>query len=197
MNSFSTPDNRSLMTRREAIKRATLVLGVALSPSILAGVMHAQAATNGMAAKPAYLSHQQFKTLAAIADRILPPTDTPGALDVGVPAFVDLIYGEYLTPAEKRVLATGLAGVDTASAKKHRRPFSELKPAEQDAMLKEIAIASQKKEKTFFHLIKELVVLGYFTSEPIGRNVLHFDPIPGRYDACIPLSEVGNVSWTR
>jgi hypothetical protein len=56
---------------------------------------------------------------------------------------------------------------------------------------------AQSKEKTFFHLIKELTLLGYFTAEPVGKNVLHYDPIPGRYQGCIPISEVGNVSWTR
>jgi hypothetical protein len=59
-----------------------------------------------------------------------------------------------------------------------------------------LAVAAQAKEKTFFHLVKELTLLGYFTSEPIGKNVLHYDPIPGRFDGCIPLAEVGNVSWT-
>ena len=65
------------------------------------------------------------------------------------------------------------------------------------SVLTRIAQASQNKEKTFFHQIKELTLLGYFTSEPVGKNVLHYDPIPGRYDGCIPLSEVGNKSWTR
>ena len=37
----------------------------------------------------------------------------------------------------------------------------------------------------------------YFTSEPVGKNVLHYDPIPGQFAGCVPISEVGNVSWTR
>jgi gluconate 2-dehydrogenase gamma chain len=197
MNSISEPTDAFLITRREAIKRASLVLGAALSPSILAGVLRAQVSSTGAPRTTSYLSAPQFATVTAIADRILPKTDTPGALDVGVPAFIDLMYGEYLTPEEKRVLAAGLAGVDAASTTKSKRPFRELAPADQDALLKEIAAASQDKEKTFFHLIKELTVLGYFSSEPIGKHVLHYDPIPGRYDACIPLSDVGNVSWTR
>jgi hypothetical protein len=64
-------------------------------------------------------------------------------------------------------------------------------------LLVEIAKASQQKEKTFFHQIRELTLVGYFTSEPIGKEVLHYDPIPGRFQGCIPLSEVGNKSWTR
>jgi hypothetical protein len=39
-------------------------------------------------------------------------------------------------------------------------------------------------------------VFGYFTSEQVGRNVLHYDPVPGRYDACVPIDEVGRRNWT-
>jgi len=70
-------------------------------------------------------------------------------------------------------------------------------PAAQDALLKEVATLSQNREKTFFHQLKELTLLGYFTSETVGKNFLHYDPIPGRFDACIPLETVGNRAWTR
>jgi len=184
------------MTRREAIRRTALMLGVAVTPSLLMGVMHAQASTPNRKA-PAYLTAKQFETVSAIAERILPKTDTPGAGDVGVPAFIDLMYGKYMTAAEKRVFADGLLEVESGSAGTNSSGFAALTPAQQDSMLKRIAEAAQGKEGTFFHLMKELTLLGYFTSEPIGKKVLHYDPIPGRYDGCIPLSDVGNVSWTR
>ena len=185
------------LTRREAIRRAALMLGVAISPSILAGVLRAQPVPAGAKAKPVHLTAKAFETAGAVAERIIPKTDTPGALDVGVPAFIDLAYGDYMTDEEKRILVTGLAEVESASAAAHQRSFSQLSPAQQDSVLKRIADASQNQEKTFFHQMKELTLLGYFTSEPVGKNVLHYDPIPGRYDGCIPLSDVGNVSWTR
>ena len=182
------------ITRREAIRRTALVLGVAITPSLLTGVMHAQAASNRA---PAYLSARQFETAAAMAERLLPKTDTPGARDVGVPAFLDLMYGKYMTYEEKGVFAAGLAETDAASKAMGQREFPELSPEQQDALLTRMAVAAQNKEKTFFHMMKELTLLGYFTSEPIGRDVLHYDPVPGRFDGCIPLAEVGNVAWTR
>jgi gluconate 2-dehydrogenase gamma chain len=201
MNASSTSDHGSnggtSISRREAIKRATRLLGVAISPSILAGVLRAQAIPTARSAKPVHLTALQFETAAAVAERILPKTDTPGATDVGVPAFIDLMFGEYMTGPEKRVFAAGLAAVDSASTAAHRTTFSRLTAVQQDDVLKRIAEASQNSEKTFFHQIKELTLLGYFTSETVGRTVLHYDPVPGRYDGCIPLSEVGNVSWTR
>ena len=172
------------------------MLGVAVTPSLLTGVMRAQVSSQKSAA-PAYLTAKQFETASAIAERILPRTDTPGARDVGVPAFIDLMYGKYMTPSEQRVFASGLDEVESGSTTANARSFSALSPEQQDKLLTTIAKVAQNRENTFFHLMKELTLLGYFTSEPIGKNVLHYDPIPGRYDGCIPLSEVGNKAWTR
>ena len=185
------------MTRREAIKRATLFLGVAISPSLLTGVMQAATAPGAVKAKPVYFSAKQFETAGAVAERILPRTDTPGALDVGVPAFIDLMYGKYLVAEDRKVVAAGLAEVEAASLAAHKKDFVQLTDAQQDALLTKLAEASKTKARTFFHQIKELTVLGYFTSEIGGKEVLHYDPVPGRFDACIPLADVGNRAWTK
>ena len=182
------------MTRRAALKRAALFLGVALTPSLIANVLQA-AATPG--AKAVFLSPAQLDLVTAIAERILPLTDTPGATDVGVPAFVDLMLGKYSTESERQVFTAGLDEVNAASLASHAQSFVKISAAQQDAILMKIAVASQKKDKTFFHQIKELTVVGYFTSEIVGRTVLHYDPVPGRFQGCVPISEVGNVLWTK
>jgi gluconate 2-dehydrogenase gamma chain len=199
MNSATEKEmsDQDLMTRREAIRRTALALGIAITPSLLSGVMNAQTVSRTTVDAPTYLSSSQYGTVRAIAERIIPKTDTPGAIDVGVPAFVDLMYGKYLTEEEKRVFVAGLAEVEKLSAEQGQRNFAQLSSVQQDALLTQMARAAQEKEKTFFHLMKELTLLGYFTSEPVGKKVLHYDPIPGRFEGCIPLSEVGNVSWTR
>ena len=194
---FSAPVQMHLaatMTRRAALKRAALFLGVALTPSLIANVLQA-AATPG--AKAVFLSPAQLDLVTAIAERILPRTDTPGATDVGVPAFVDLMLGKYSTESERQVFTAGLDEVNAASLASHAQSFVKISAAQQDAILMKIAVASQKKEKTFFHQIKELTVVGYFTSEIVGRTVLHYDPVPGRFQGCVPISEVGNVLWTK
>jgi hypothetical protein len=182
------------MTRRAALKRAALFLGVALTPSLIANVLQAAAVPG---AKALFLSKAHLDLVTAIADRILPRTDTPGASDVGVPAFVDLMLGKYSTESERQVFTAGLDEVNAASLAAHAQSFVKVTAAQQDAILMRIAVASQKKDKTFFHQIKELTVVGYFTSEIVGRTVLHYDPVPGRFQGCVPISEVGNVLWTK
>lgn len=197
---FPTPSESiesAAMSRREAIKRATLFFGVALSPSLLTGVMQAATAPGAATTKPVYLSAKQFETAGAVADRILPRTDTSGALDVGVPAFIDLMYGKYLLAEDQKVVAAGLAEVEAASVAAHKKIFIQLTATQQDAVLTTLAEASKTKTRTFFHQFKELTVLGYFSSETVGKEVLHYDPVPGRFEACIPLAEVGNKAWTK
>ena len=192
----SQADAMGLLSRRAAIQRVALLVGATLTPTFLESIAQAQA-VGAMAAKPVHLSGVQFAVVDAISERILPRTDTPGARDVGVPTFIDLMFGAYLTATDKATWVEGLADVDARSRRAQGKAFAQLNETQQDAILKSVANESQRKEKTFFHQIRDLTLVGYFTSEPVGRNVTQFDPIPGRYDACLPLSEVGNRSWTR
>lgn len=187
----------SAISRRDAIRRTALFLGIAVSPAWMEGVLSAQAAGKRNGEKPQHLSAEEFEVAGAVAERILPRTDTPGAKDVGVPAFIDLIVGGYFTDTEKKTLRDGLADLQARSRRVHKTSFVQLASAAQDALLREIAVESQAKEKTFFHLIKDLTLIGYFTSEEVGKNVTHWEPIPGRFQACVPLSEVGYRAWTR
>jgi hypothetical protein len=174
--------------RREAIRRAALLAGVALSPRWLS-----LADRTLEAAQQRYLSADQDALVSAIAERILPKTDTPGAIDVGVPAFIDLLYGEFMSDDEKRTLVAGLAEVE-AAARSAGGSFASLAPDRQDAVLR--TVAGQEKDQPFWLLMRTTTILGYFTSEPVGRTVLHYDPIPGRYDPCVPIDSVGRRNWT-
>jgi hypothetical protein len=179
------------ISRREAIRRAALLAGVALSPNWLAAIER-----TALAAQAQRMTSAQSAIVSAVAERILPRTDTPGATDVGVPAFIDLLYGEFMTPGEQKVLTDGLTQLDAASKTAFAASFTSLAPDRQDTLLRDIARAEEKQDQGFFRLMRSATILGYFTSEQVGRNVLHYDPVPGRYDACVPIDEVGRRNWT-
>ena len=185
------PSTASAIGRREAIRRAALLAGVALSPEWLTLVEQPRSA-----AQTSYLAPAQRAIMSAITDRIIPRTDTPGAADVGVPAFIDLLYGEFMSPAERQLLTDGLTRVEAAATSTHMASFATLDADSQDALLRGIAQAEEGREQSFFGLIRSATVLGYFTSEQVGRKVLNYDPVPGRYDGCIPIDQVGRRSWT-
>ena len=140
----------SIVSRREAIRRAALLAGVAVSSDWLN--LAGQAQTGAV---KTYLSAAQSAILAATADRILPRTDTPGAIDVGVPAFIDRLYGEFMTPAEQALLVQGLQAIDDAARSgANGAGFSTLAATRQDAVLRAVARAQQDKEPGSFALIR-------------------------------------------
>jgi gluconate 2-dehydrogenase gamma chain len=180
----------STIARREAIRRAALLAGVALSPEWLEFAARAQTP-----ATRTYLTSAQGAVLSAAAERILPRTDTPGAVDVGVPAFIDRCYGEFMNPADRQLLVDALDEIEKAAATQGAS-FAALTAAQQDAVLRNIATAQQGRTASSFELLRSVTVLGYFTSEQVGKNVLHYDPVPGAYDGCVPIDQVGRRSWT-
>jgi hypothetical protein len=148
------------------------------------------------AAQGAGLTQAQVALVGAIAERILPRTDTPGAVDVGVPAFISRLYADFMSSAEQKMLIAGLASVEAAAKSSGGQSFTELPAARQDELLRGIAKAEQEQEQSPFRLIRSATILGYFTSEQVGKNVLHYDPVPGGYESCIPIEKVGRRNWT-
>jgi hypothetical protein len=194
----SDPPDAMLISRREVLRRAALLAGVALSPELLTFVGRAQTP-----AATTYLTTAQGALMSAVAERILPRTDTPGALDVGVPAFIDRFYGEFMSPEDQKLLVAGLAEIDSGARSAHGASFATLTAAQQDSVLRAVATAQSSASTSLgatnpssFALLRSTTILGYFTSDQVGKNVLHYDPVPGAYDGCAPIDQVGRRNWT-
>ncbi len=136
-------------------------------------------------------SAEQAETVAAIAERIIPTTDTPGARDAGVAAFADVIVAERFEPAERSRFLAGLADVDARSQAMHGALFGSLDPARQDALLQVLEQESLETRaldpdapSPFFRQVKWLTLYGYYTSEIGQTQELHAVIVPGRYDPC-------------
>ncbi|NRB49192.1 MAG: gluconate 2-dehydrogenase subunit 3 family protein [Saprospiraceae bacterium] len=172
------------MDRREAIKRTSLLLGGAISSSAMAGLLSGCQASPSVDWSPVFLEQEQARMVESIADCILPATETPGALDVGVPAFIDLMLKDAYSAEEQNRFLTGLSSLEASSQEKYEKGFLYCSNEDQTALLttleKEAASAP-----SFIRMAKELTLLGYFTSEPIMSNVLNYNPVPGKYEGCV------------
>jgi hypothetical protein len=136
------------------------------------------------------LTDAQLALIGAIADTTLPRTDTPSATDVGVPAFVNVIVTENYTDTERATFVAGLDAIE-AQAKNAGAPFAELAPSAQAATIEAIeSVTDHRAEpsRTYWRL-KGLVVHGYFTSEPVMKQVLKVEIMPGRYDGAAPMPQ--------
>ncbi|MCZ6673154.1 MAG: gluconate 2-dehydrogenase subunit 3 family protein [Verrucomicrobia bacterium] len=191
MHSPSDDKSEITINRREAIKRTAMLLGVAVSSSSIAGCMGADPskAGTGLDWKPQFLDKTQAQVVSAASELILPRTDTPGAQDVGVPQFIDILYGKFMDEEEKAVFAKGLAQLKSGG-------FQDQSSDDQATAMTKLASTDSKAGKSFLRKLREMTLLGYFTSEEVCKNVTQYDPVPGKYQACVPMSEVGNVAWS-
>lgn len=188
------------MDRREAIKRAAWLMGGVLSAPAIAGVLKGCTARPAIDWKPVFFSEEQGILVTQVAEIIIPRTDTPGATDAGVPGFIDLMIKDvYSDEARERFLA-GLKEFDEAAGREYGDPFIELSPEQQSEFTKKVhddAIKNggldDRDKRPFILVMKELTLLGFFTSEPGATQVLQYAPVPGGYKGCLPLDEVGKT----
>lgn len=171
-----------LLTRRDA----ALSFGALWTALVLPAGALAQTSPT-LAWTPKALSAGQAQTLDVVAEIIIPATDTPGARAAGVPQFVDRAVATYYDPADGERLKAGLDRIDGDARAAHGAAFVSLTGAQQLALL----TGYDTEGAAFFKALKELVTIGYFTSEPGATIALRYDPVPGDYRGCIPVSEVG------
>ena len=74
---------------------------------------------------PGFDADQQ-RTLAALVDRIIPPTDTPGAAEAGVPQFIDMMLAEWYAPEERAAFLAGLAETEQRAQAEAGTAFADL-----------------------------------------------------------------------
>lgn len=135
------------------------------------------------------LDTQQNATVTAIAELILPETDTPGATTVKVNEFIDVLLTEWYQASERDGLLGGLAAIDARSREAHGAAFVSLSSANQTALLQSLdgADGPDGSAEWAFARVKDLTIYGYFTSEVVMKDVIHTNVIPGRHDGCVPV----------
>ena len=184
-----------MMDRREALKRTAMLVGGALSSSAIAGVLQGCKAQPELNWQPQFLTEDQARLTAEVAERIIPKTDTPGAKDAGVPEFIDLMLNDIHTEEEKQRFVAGLDQLEQDSEQTYGDSFVDLEPTQQDELLTKYQAQAQENEdpesKPFFAMAKELTMLGFFTSEVGATEFLQYVSVPGRYEGCIPVEEAG------
>lgn len=198
-----------LIDRREVLRRVSMLLGFAVSGSTMAGVLAGCSATEPKTAwTPIGLTAHQAATLSAMVDHLLPKSSTPGAVELGVDRFIDALLKDFFSSDGRQAFAAGLDGVDV-DAHRFGASFAALTPAQKDQLFQKYEASSPAPDPTvwgasisekpaapsFYRQFKELALVGYFTSETVGKTILKYDPVPGRFDGCIPLADVGNL-WT-
>jgi hypothetical protein len=166
---------------------ALLALGGLAAAWTVPTLAFAQAGTPVLAWTPRALTADEARILSAAADRIMPATDTPGAIAAGVPQWIDKALFDWSPPADAARLKAGLAAIESEARAKFGAGFASL-PAD-----KQTAVLTALLTQPFFFQLREMVTSGYFTSEIGATKALRYDPIPGAFHGCVPLSQIGRA----
>jgi hypothetical protein len=117
------------MDRRDLLQRAMLLVGAAMLPG------SAEALADAVSGGKHQLDPAHFALLTAIADTIVPKTDTPGAVEAGVPQYVDGLLGSWASPARRAELIGAMDAIDRLAQEQKQKSFVALSPAEREAVL--------------------------------------------------------------
>ena len=203
------------MNRRTALKNLSMSLGYTVAaPTIFNMLSSCTAETNTWS--PLFLSSDEKYIVTHLADIIIPVSDTPGALDVNVPQFLDMMYHDIERKGNQDIFKQGAlvfakkfkSKFDSEVIKGKKEQFetllasyfkisddaSEAILAEQKLPIEKIGDLQMDNYVLYQFLlsVKRYTLFGYFTSEKVGEEVLNYDPVPGTQIGCLPIEEIPN-----
>lgn len=193
------------MNRRSALKKAGVLAGSAVAIPSFFSLLQSCKSENRLDWQPLFFTETEAKTISVLLDMILPRTDTPGALDVKSDIFIDKVIAKTYDEEAQKKMRSEMAAFNSDCEKNFGATFLELNVSDREKVLQAAeknsgkfspgvwGTAVGKQEPIgFYRSIKSMAIWAYFSSEEIGKNVLAYDPVPGTFEPCIPVSEVGN-----
>jgi hypothetical protein len=182
-----------IIDRRDALAGMAAMFGASLfAPIARAAAAQVTPISDGPPSSPVF-SAQQRALMTALSERVMPTTDTPGAIAAGVPAFIEKLLADWASPDDRKPILAGLDAIEARARADYKVAADKATPAQQDALL---TLAMEDKlpgGKDFFEKFRQLVVTGYFTSEIGITQEREYLPVPGRYDGAFPFSQVNKV----
>jgi hypothetical protein len=175
------------------LERVAMLMGGTLSTSAMAGIL-------GGTYVPQTLTPTEDRLVATLAELIIPTTDTPGARAAGVNRFIDGMLTSIYTEAERKRFLAGLVDLE-ARAKARGRSFLASSVATQIEILSELeaesmaARVSGTAHESFFQVLKELTLIGYYRSEIGATQEQKWLVVPGYYKGDVPYKEIGRA-WS-
>lgn len=188
------------MNRREALNMVAMLMG----GTIVGGTVFLEgcktADKKAVAALP--LTPEQIAFLDEVAETIIPATDTPGAKAAKVGEFMHVMVTDCYDEKDQAIFIEGFGKLDEASETKFKSDFMKLNAEQRKELLtgidKEARDYASKKKKEdpnhYFTLMKQLTLLGYFSSEVGATQALRYVAVPGKYEGCIDYKK-GDKAW--
>jgi hypothetical protein len=188
------------MNRRDALSQVALLFG----GTIVGGAAFLEGCRQPDAKSVAGLkfSPDDIAFLDELAETIIPATNTPGAKAAKVGSFMQVMVTDCYEEKDQKIFMDGIQEIEKVCQKTNGVGFMKATPEQRHALLSAIdkeqkEYASKKKKEDpnhYFSLMKQLTLLGYFTSEIGATQALRYVAVPGRYEGCIPYKK-GDRAW--
>ena len=196
------------MKRRELLQCAALLAAGATAAPKLWALTSQQ--SRFLAAQPAYIDRQaatfftpdQRAVVAAMVQQIIPATETPGALEAGVPKFIELMVADWFNDAERSVFLDGLVEIERRSGGQ----FAKMSVQDQLALLEVLEAESADHSwygvgetlrvwddsAPFICQFKEITVLGFLLSDVGSKQFLRSNSM-GSFDGDTVLASTDSA----
>jgi hypothetical protein len=192
------PTTLKIMNRREAVWRIAVLMGGAMVGS---EVLLSGQSIPGKATTAAFTDDDRA-LLDEVGETIVPATDIPGAKAVNIGAFMTMMVTDCYNDRQHAVFVAGLGKINDACKAKYGSSFMDSTPAQRT----ELANALDTEQKSYmkskakddpahyFRMMKELAILGYFSSEIGCKQAVKYLEVPGAYHGDVPYKK-GDRAW--
>ncbi|MES2645289.1 MAG: gluconate 2-dehydrogenase subunit 3 family protein [Bacteroidota bacterium] len=190
------------MNRRDALSRVALLFGGTIigAEFFLSGCKNPDAKVTTGALD---FSSKNISFLDEVAETILPETpSSPGAKAAKVGDFMKTMVTDCYDEKDQKIFMEGIGKLDEAADKKYGKSFIKLSPEDRKAFL--IELDKEAKDYTaarkdgdpnhYFSMMKQLTLLGFFTSEVGATKALRYVAVPGKWEGCVDYKK-GDKAW--
>lgn len=143
------------------------------------------------AAPSGYLNATEMALIAAVAQTLIPQTDTAGAVEAGVPETLQALATDWGDDGFKTYWRNGLTDLAAALEAQSGSAFEPMTPDQRLPVLTafDAAVFDNEIENGFYRDLKATIVQAYYMSEPGATEELAYEPVPGDWIGCVPLSD--------
>ncbi len=189
------------ISRREALHKTALALGTAVSAPTFMAFLNGCTPKPNLNWKPKFFTEEQANIITEISEIILPKTDTPGAKELGVPQFIEDIIALCSDKEVQKKFVLGLENLENDIENQYGKSFSSIDSKYKQEVVANLNASLRNSDSKltdilfFYRKLKEITILGYFTTEVGATQVLQYKAIPTDYKGCISVEEAGGKSW--
>src|SRR5699024_8368076 len=115
-------------------------------------------------------------------------------------AFIVMMMQDTYPKEDQKQFHSGLVAFDKWCQDEYEASFLDLPSDKQDAAvadIDELVLGDSElpdDDLSFYRKLKELTLLGFFTSETGATETLRYVDVPGHYEGCVPYEE-GDKAW--